>query len=83
MRLGVAADHMIMRMVMPFEASGKKDTLRSFVVATKDSQYTYNKMGGQEAGEVSAFLRPHLAREYARTRCIRQGTVPGESQAGH
>ncbi len=63
--LGVAADQMIMRMVMPLEASGKKDTLRSFVVATKDSQYTYNKMGGQEAGEVSALLRPHLAREYA------------------
>ncbi len=63
--LGVAADHMIMRMIMPFEASGKKDTLRSFVVATKDSQYTYNKMGGQQEGEVSALLRPHLAREYA------------------
>ena len=63
--MGVAADRMIMRMVMPFEAAGKKDTLRSFVVATKDSQYTYNKMGGQQEGEVSAALRPHLAREYA------------------
>lgn len=35
------------------------------MVATKDSQYTYNKMGGQQEGEVSALLRPHLAREYA------------------
>ena len=33
--MGVAADRMIMRMVMPFEAGGKKDTLRSFVVATQ------------------------------------------------
>ena len=63
--MGVAADRLLMRMVMPFEAGGKKDTLSSFVVTTKDSQYTYNKMGGQQTGEVSATLRPHLAREYA------------------
>ncbi|MFL5448466.1 MAG: hypothetical protein ACJ8A6_05360 [Gemmatimonadales bacterium] len=63
--MGVAADRVIIRMVMPFEMGGKKDTVRSLVVTTRDSQYTYNKMGGQEAGEVSAALRPHLAREYA------------------
>src|SRR4051794_8492940 len=63
--MGVAADRVIMKMVMPFEAGGKKDTLRSYVLATRDSQYTYNKMGGQQEGEVSATLRPHLAREYA------------------
>ncbi len=63
--MGVAADGMIIKMVMPFEAGGKKDTVRSFVVTTRDSQYTYNKMGGQQSGEVSAALRPHLAREYA------------------
>ena len=63
--MGVAADHVIIKMVMPFEMGGKKDTVRSLVVTTRDSQYTYNKMGGQQEGEVSATLRPHLAREYA------------------
>ena len=63
--LGVAADRSIIKMVMPYEAGGKKDTVRSLVVTTRDSQYSYNRMGGQQEGQVSALLRPHLAREYA------------------
>jgi hypothetical protein len=63
--LGVAADRWIMRMVMPYEAGGKKDTLRSLVMTTRDSQYTYNSLGGQKSAEVSPTLRPHLARAYA------------------
>ena len=64
--LGVAADRMIMRMVVPFEAGGKKDTVRTLAVTTRDSQYTYTRMTSQPAdGEVSPLLRPYLAREYA------------------
>jgi hypothetical protein len=64
--LGVAPDRWILKMAVPFEIGGKKDTLQSLSVMTKDSQYTYNRMGSQGSeGEVSATLRPHLAREYA------------------
>ena len=64
--IGVAADRMMMRMVTPFEAAGKKDTARFVVVATKDSQYTYHSLGsGGAEGEVSPTLRAHLARAYA------------------
>ena len=64
--LGVAPDRMIMRMVVPFEAGGKKDTVRTLAVTTRDSQYTYTSMTSQPAdGEVSPLLRPYLAREYA------------------
>ena len=64
--IGVAGDRMMMRMVTPFEAAGKKDTARFVVVATKDSQYTYHSLGsGGAEGEVSPTLRPHLARAYA------------------
>jgi hypothetical protein len=64
--IGVAPDRMMMRMVTPFEAAGKKDTARFLVVATKDSQYTYHSLGSAGAeGEVSPTLRGHLARAYA------------------
>jgi hypothetical protein len=64
--LGVAPDRWIMRMTTPFEIAGKKDTLRALAVTTRDSQYSYNQMGSEGTqGEVSATLRPHLAREYA------------------
>ncbi len=64
--LGVAPDRMIMRMVIPFEAGGKKDTVRTLSVTTRDSQYTYTRMSSQPPdGEVSPLLRPYLAREYA------------------
>jgi hypothetical protein len=53
-------------MVIPFEAGGKKDTVRTLSVTTRDSQYTYTRMSSQPPdGEVSPLLRPHLAREYA------------------
>jgi hypothetical protein len=64
--LGVAADRWIMSMVLPYEAGGKKDVLRSLVITTRDSQYSYNTLGaGAVSGEVSPTLRPHLARAYA------------------
>jgi hypothetical protein len=64
--IGVAADRMIMKMVTPFEMAGKKDTMHTLVVATRDSQYKYNRLGSQRGeGEVSALLRPHLAKDYA------------------
>ncbi|HEX6433687.1 MAG TPA: hypothetical protein VFZ87_05580 [Gemmatimonadales bacterium] len=64
--IGVAADRMMMRMVTPFEAAGKKDTARFLVVATKDSQYSYHSIGSAGAeGEVSPTLRAHLGRAYA------------------
>ncbi len=64
--IGVAPDRWIMKSVMPFEMGGNKDTLRSLVVTTRDSQYKYTRMGSQPGeGEVSPLLRPHLAREYA------------------
>src|SRR3982751_2769110 len=43
--LGVAPDRWILKMALPFEMGGKKDTLRTLAVMTKDSQYTYNQMG--------------------------------------
>jgi hypothetical protein len=64
--LGVAPDRWIMRMTTPFEMGGKKDTMHTLVIMTRDSQYTYNRMKSQPGeGEASATLRPHLAREYA------------------
>jgi hypothetical protein len=64
--VGVAPDRWQMRMVMPLEIAGKKDTARTIFVTTKDSQYTYTSMGpGPGNAEVSPLLRPHLAREYA------------------
>ena len=63
---GVASDRWILRTSMPFEISGKKDTLRGLAITTRDSQYKYNTMGSQRGeGEVSPTLRFHLAREYA------------------
>ena len=64
--LGVTPDRWIARMVIPFDMAGKKDTMRTLVVTTRDSQYTYNAMGSQPGeGEVSPTLRPHLAKAYA------------------
>ena len=64
--VGVAPDRWIMRMTTPFEMGGKKDTMHMLAISTRDSQYTYSRMGSQRGeGEVSATLRPHLAREYA------------------
>ncbi|MGH7510478.1 MAG: hypothetical protein ACREMZ_13550 [Gemmatimonadales bacterium] len=64
--LGVAPDRWMLRMVAPFELAGKKDTMKTVVVASGDSQYTYLQMGpGRGDGEVSVILRRHLAREYA------------------
>lgn len=63
---GVTKDRWIMRMKMPMEIAGKKDTVRSWVVETRDSQYKYNSMGAQRGdADVSPTLRFHLAREYA------------------
>src|SRR4051812_5293040 len=63
---GVAPDRWIIRMSMPFDMAGKKDTLHTLAISTKDSQYTYNRMGSQGSeAKVSPTLRPHLAREYA------------------
>jgi hypothetical protein len=63
---GVTPDRWIMRMKMPMEIGGKKDTVRSWVVETRDSQYKYNSMGAQRGdADVSPTLRFHLAREYA------------------
>jgi hypothetical protein len=64
--IGVAPDRWLMRMVMPFEMAGKKDTVRTIFATTADSQYSYTSMGAAPAqAEVSPLLRPHLAREYA------------------
>jgi hypothetical protein len=63
--VGVAPDRWIMKSVMPFEAAGKRDTMRILIVSTRDSQYTYTVMGKDREGTVSPQLRPHLAREYA------------------
>ena len=65
--VGVTPDRWIMRMTTPFEMGGKKDTMHTLAISTRDSQYTYNRMASQKQGEgeVSATLRPHLAREYA------------------
>lgn len=64
--MGLAQDRSIIRMVTPFEIAGKKDTAHMLAVTTRDSQYKYHAMGKQRGdGEVSATLRPHLAREYA------------------
>jgi hypothetical protein len=66
MEAGLTKDRWIMRMTTPFEMAGKKDTVHMLAVTTGDSQYTYSRMGSQRGeGEVSATLRPHLAREYA------------------
>lgn len=63
---GVAPDRWIVRMTLPVDLGGKKDTMRSLVIVTRDSQYKYNTMGLQRGdGEVSPTLRFHLAREYA------------------
>jgi hypothetical protein len=63
---GVAGDRWILRMVMPVDMGGKKDTLRTLAVSTRDSVYKYNSMSSQSGeGEVSPALRFHLAREYA------------------
>jgi len=63
---GVAGDRWIMRMVMPMDMGGKKDTVRTLAVSTRDSVYKYNTMGSQPGdGEVSPALRFYLAREYA------------------
>jgi hypothetical protein len=63
---GVAPDRWIVRMVMPVDLGGKKDTMRSLAITTRDSQYKYNTMGSQPAeGEISPTLRFHLARAYA------------------
>jgi hypothetical protein len=62
---GVAGDRWIMRMVMPVDMGGKKDTVRTLAISTRDSVYKYNSMGSQAGGEVSPALRFHLAREYA------------------
>jgi hypothetical protein len=63
---GVTPDRWIMRMKMPIDMGGKKDTVRSWVVETRDSQYKYNSMGAQRGdADVSPTLRFHLAREYA------------------
>ena len=63
--MGVSPDRWIMKSAMPFEIAGKRDTLRSLMVTTRDSQYTYTVMGKDREGKVSPQLRPHLAREYA------------------
>jgi hypothetical protein len=64
--VGVSPDRWIMRMVAPFEMAGKRDTMRTVVAASGDSQYTYLEMGpGTANGEVSVILRRHLAKEYA------------------
>lgn len=64
--VAIAPDRWIMRMNTPFEMGGKKDTMHALAISTRDSQYTYNRLGSQRGeGEVSATLRPHLAREYA------------------
>lgn len=63
--LGVTPDRWLMRMEAPYEISGKKGTMKTVVVATGDSQYTYLDMGpGTADGEVSIILRRHLAREF-------------------
>jgi hypothetical protein len=63
---GVTQDRWILRMAMPMDMGGKKDTLRSLVVTTRDSQYKYNSLGSQGSDAVvSPTLRFHLAREYA------------------
>ncbi|HEV8176526.1 MAG TPA: hypothetical protein VGP44_02445 [Gemmatimonadales bacterium] len=63
---GVAPDRWIVRLVMPVDLGGKKDTMRSLVIVTRDSQYKYNTMGSQRGeGEVSPTLRFHLGRAYA------------------
>jgi hypothetical protein len=65
LELGVTADRWVMRLVSPFDMGGKKDTIRSVVVETRDSVYRYNALGsGARDGEVSASLRPHLLRGY-------------------
>jgi hypothetical protein len=64
--IGVAPDRWVMRMTSPFEMGGKKDTMHVLAITTRDSQYTYNRLGSTQAeGEVSPTLRSHLAREYA------------------
>jgi hypothetical protein len=63
---GVTQDRWILRMTMPMDLGGKKDTMRSLVITTRDSQYKYNTLGSQGSdAEVSPTLRFHLAREYA------------------
>src|SRR5919107_3053556 len=64
--LGIAPDRWIMRLSTPFEAGGMKDTMHMLAVTTRDSQYTYSRMGKQSGeGEISPTMRPYLAREYA------------------
>lgn len=63
--MGVDANRWIIKTFMPFEIGGKKDTMRTLMVSTRDSQYTYTVMGGGREGTVSPLLRPHVAREYA------------------
>ena len=62
--MGVAPDRWIVKSAMPFEIAGKKDTVRSLMVTTRDSQYSYTVIGKDREGKVSPQLRPHLAREY-------------------
>jgi hypothetical protein len=63
--VGVARDRWIMRTSAPFEMAGKKDTMKTVIVASGDSQYIYTQASGMKDGKVSLILRPHLAREYA------------------
>lgn len=63
--VGVTSERWIMRTMAPVEIAGKKDTMKTLIVASGDSQYIYLEMRGTKDGKVSLILRPHLAREYA------------------
>ena len=63
--VGVTSERWIMRTTAPVEIAGKKDTMKTLIVASRDSQYIYLEMRGTKDGKVSLILRPHLAREYA------------------
>jgi hypothetical protein len=63
--VGITPDRWLMRMVAPYELSGKKDTMKTIVATSGDSQYTYLEMGGTKSADVSLVLRRHLAKEYA------------------
>jgi len=42
---GVAGDRWILRVMMPMDLGGKKDTVRTLAVSTRDSVYKYTAWG--------------------------------------
>jgi hypothetical protein len=63
--IGVTPRLWAMRLVVPYNISGRSDTIRTQVLETGDSMYQVTSVAGTRDGEVSVSLRPHLVKEFA------------------